>query len=332
MKLLATLSAFLAINILSVFNAQAEESRKPIIIKLAGVAPEGTVYMDISHQFEKSVEEKTGGTVDIRWYSGGVLGDEPDMVRLMKLGQLQGAGMTGVGMGKIDIRLRVLELPMLLKSYKEVDIALQKVFPYLQKIAEEKGFLIIAPSEAGFVYLFSKNQVSKIEDLKGVRLWLWERDPFAVEVFRHFKGAIPVLLPVTDVPMGFSTGLLDAFYASPLVVIALQVYGRVKYMTDFPITYGSGFFVVNKKWFEGLPSNIQKIFISEGKKYFKIMKEEIRGDNEKSLKALEEKGLVVVKPSPDFALQLKQIGKEIQKKMSKEYNMEKLIEAIKKLN
>lgn len=301
---------------------------EPIVIKLAGVAPEGSVFMDVAHEFEASVEEKTGKKVDVRWYSGGVLGDEPDMIRLMKLGQLHGAGITGLGAGTIDVRLRVLEVPLLLRSYNDVDKVTENVFPHLQKIAGEKGFLLLEPSEAGFVYLFSKKPVRDIRDLEGMRLWVWAQDFIAISIASKLPGIIPVQIPFTDVPIAVSSGLIEAFYAIPLIVIALQVHTKVKYMIDIPIVYGSGWFVVKKDWFLSLPPDVREIFKKEANIYFKIMKKRVREENEKALSALVERGLIKIKPDPILVSNIEKIMRSVRDDLKRVQGLEEVLKLV----
>ncbi len=313
------------------FPTGTSSAGEKILIKLAGLAPEGSVYMDVAHQFEKAVEKRTGGRVDIRWYSGGVLGDEKDLIRLIKIGQIHGAAITGMGAGYIDMSLRALEIPFLVRSYQEADSLLQKLLPIIRKRAEKRGFVVLDPSEAGFVYIFTvKRPFRTFNDLRGCRLWIWGDDPFAVELGKQFDGVIPVLLPLTDLLMALSAGIVDCVYFTPMAVIAFQLHTRLKYMTELPVTYGSGWFVVSKSFLYSLPADIREAFITESHKYFGNIKQQIRKDNARALAGLKDIGIKIIQPNPDIKPQLQSLRTTAFNHFGKKFMPPEIVEAVKK--
>jgi len=168
-------------------------------------------------------KEKTSGQIKIIWYAGGIMGDEPDMVRKLLLGQLDGGGFSGMGLGKISPQLCVLYLPFLFENYEEVDLVLKNFKNTFNGILERKNVLILGWAEMGFIYLFSKKEIKTSQDLKGLKIWIWAGDPVANAVAEELSGIssfYPVSVP--EVLTSLRAGIAETFYSSPLATGALQ--------------------------------------------------------------------------------------------------------------
>ena len=297
---------FLFILFLNVpFVAQA----KKLEIKLSILAPEGTTWMNIMHAFNKELKEKTKGEVQFKIYAGGAFGDELDVVRKMRLGQVHAAGFTGVGLGQILKEVRVLELPFIFSAPEEVDYVTSNLTPYFEKEFEKKGYVFLGFAEAGFVNVFSAKPVKSQADLKASKMWAWEGDPLVKALCEAYKIA-PVSLPITDVLTSLQTGLVDSFYAPPLAAIALQWFTKVKYMTTQKLSNATGAMVLRKNIYNQLSPQHQKTLKEVSRKYSKMIIETTRRDNEKSYAVLKKQGIQFVSiPESDF--------KEIQKTSAK---------------
>lgn len=300
-----------------------------IVIKLGTVAPEGSTYMELAHNVEREIEKRFEGKVDIKWYAGGVLGDEPDMLRLMKLGQLQGAGLTGMGLGHIDIAVRAVELPFLMKNYSEVDKVLNTVLPVFQEKVRKRGFELLGPAENGFVYFFGKNPIRGVSDLRrGFKMWVWDADKFARDAFSQIPGILSVPLPIIDVLTGLATGLVDGFYNTTLAAVALQWTTKVNYMLDYPIVYGSAWVVMQKKFYDTLPKKLRQIFNEEIAKFSNLIKKRTREDNKKALNAIISSGIKPIKPGPEELRKSLELGKKIQDNLAGKYVPKNILELI----
>ena len=128
-------------------------AEKSLIIKLATLAPEGSSWMKTLNTLNTEVMKKTESRVQFRIYPGGVLGDEKDMLRKMKIGQIQSAALTSGGLSAIFKEIDVLQIPFLFQNYEEADFILNKMDAFFRKGFEENGYVLLGWSEAGFVYL-----------------------------------------------------------------------------------------------------------------------------------------------------------------------------------
>ena len=261
-------------------------------LKIAFLAPPGSKWDQIFQKMAKDVSTKTGGKLRVSFIGGGVMGDEPDEVRKMRAGQLQGAALTGMGLGLIEKEIRVLEVPLLYKSDGDVDKATDRLEPRLNKKLEAAGYVLLGWAEVGPVYLFTNKPIRSHGDMQGVKMWMWEGDKLAEAVFKELK-LIPTPLAITNVLTALQTGMIDGVYNAPQGLLALQWNGKVKYMLDLRITQSIGALLLTKKAWAKLSPEEQAILKEAGKTYSREIVVEGRKDNQRALAALKSQGIQV---------------------------------------
>ena len=276
-------------------NAQAQEHT----LKIATLAPEGSSWMNIFHAWGKTVEEHSGGKIKVKFYAGGVAGDERDAVRKMRLGQINGAAVTAIGLGLIQPEVRVLELPLLVQNYEELDHIRTSLDAEIRKKFEEKGYVLLSWGDVGPVHIFSNIPLKSKGDLAQTKLWAWVDDPIVRMLFQQL-GTNGVPLGVPDVLPSLQTGLINACYGSPLSTLALQWNTKVKFMTSMHISQAIGATVMAKKEFDKLSPELQKILLNDSKEMEKKLLKTIRDDNAKSLQSLKNAGIQVVDSPKDM--------------------------------
>lgn len=284
------------------------------IIKMATLAPDGTTLAKGLIAMKNEVVAKTGGKVDFQLYFGGTAGDEKDVVRKMRIGQLTGGALTGVGLGMIEPEIRVLELPFLFKSYGQADQVYANLRTYFNDKFLQKGFVLLGWAEVGFVKIFSNKPITKKADLAGLKMWMWEGDPLAQAMYEALK-VVPVPLAITDVLTSLQTGLIDGCYAPELAAIAFQWHTKVKNMTDVNLVDGTGGIVVAKAEWGKLSTDEQKVVKEVIDLQAKQLISKTRADNQQSLSVLQSVGIQVVQLTPEALTELQGISKEVQAKL-----------------
>jgi len=272
------------------FLFSAAHAGEPYVLKFATLAPIGSTWMNIIGDWADEVKKESRGRLVLRIYGGGVTGDEPEVLRKIRFGQLQGGALTGHGIGYIYSPARVLEIPFLFRSYDEVDYVRAQLMPEIREGFHRNGFELLGWMEVGFVQLFSREPIYSLEDMKKRRIWLWQGDPLG-SAFFDASGLSPVPLPITEVYTSLSTGLIDTAIAPPLGAIALQWYTRTPYMTDVPIMDGIGGLIVSRRFFDTLPPDLQVLLRRTGEAAGKRLVSETRRDNTKSLAVLKQHGV-----------------------------------------
>lgn len=290
------------------------------LIKFATLAPEGTNWTKILREFSKDIETQTKNQIKFRIYTGGVQGDEKDVIRKIKSGQLNASGFTGYGIGEIAKEIRVLEAPFLFKSTKELDHIYSKFTPEFEKIFEKNGFTLLGWAEIGKVYIISKKTIENPSDFKKLKLWIWEGDEIAKKTFENF-GARPIPLSIADVMTSVQTGMIDTVYATPATIIPLGWHKKMEYFIDMPVTYGIGAVVISKKTVDEMDKSVRETFITTAKKYFANLNQVSRQDNEKATEMLK-KQLKVIKPSN--IKEFEEIASKTRKELTSYYGSELL--------
>jgi len=281
-----------------------------IKIKFATLAPEGSTWMKVMKEFDRAVRQQSNGRLGFKIYAGGILGDEKDVLRKIRLGQLHAAGFTGVGMGEILPEVRILDCPFLFRSYDEIDYINTKFYQRFARGFEKKGYVLLSWAEVGFVYVFSKSPIRSIEDMRKIKMWIWEGDPVAEATFKAFD-LHPFPLSVIDVMPALQANMIDGVYTSPLAAIALQWFTKVKYMMELPLANSAGAVLISKRKYDQLSPDLQKILSENARHYMAKLITLSRKDNAKAIETLKKSGINIVPISnKKTMLQYEEIGKK----------------------
>jgi TRAP-type transport system periplasmic protein len=299
-------------------------------IKFATLAPDGSVWMKALRRGAADLKDKSGGTLTLRYYPGGVAGDEVDVVRKMRLGQLHAAGMTGVGLAEILPEIHVLELPQLFQSGEEVDFVLEKTFPMFAERFAGKGFRLLGLTETGFVRFYSRTPLQRLADFSDGNLkpWIWEQDHLHDLLFAKM-GMRPVPLGVPDVLASLQTGLINCVNAPPAAAVALQWHTKVDSMTADTFWWTSGGIVMTDKAWNDLTPEQQVVLTEVSARMAKELRSLARQDNEKAYAALRDRGLKVTPPMPagDRA-RLEDISAEVRRELVGKLYPQEVLDAV----
>jgi TRAP-type transport system periplasmic protein len=271
---------------------------KGILIKLGTLAPEGSSWTKAFNSINTEVMKKTENRVQFRIYPGGILGDEMDMLRKLKIGQIQGVALTGAGLSALFKEMDVLQVPFLFQNYEEVDAVLKKMDSFFRKGLEDNGYVLLGWSEAGFVYLMSTVPVAGLAELKKAKVWIWEDSPMSKAIFDE-AGVKAIPLSVPDVLVGLQTGMVEVIYAPPTGAISLQWFTKVKYITDVPLIYLAGGVVVKKDIFKQIPQTSQNFIFESFQKQLDQLKTITRNENRDAMKVMVKNGVKIITSSKD---------------------------------
>ena len=262
------------------------------VLKFATLMPTGTAWTKILDDWVREVEVKSNGRIKFRMYSGGVMGDEPDVLRKIRKGQLHGGLFTGYGIGRIYSPARVLEMPFLFKNVNESDYVREQIMPELEIGFRENGFELLGWPEVGFIHFFSTKPITSIADIKNLRIWLWQGDPLGEAFFKAAR-VNPIPLSIMDVYTQLSAkhGSIDTVYTSTFGAIALQWYTKLKYATHIPLTNAIGGIVISNRFFNKLPPDLQQLLKTTGKIMSDKIRLNAREENRKSIGILEKNGI-----------------------------------------
>ncbi len=266
---------------------------KTYTFKFATLIPPDTAWMKEIQAWADEVKEKSRGQIRFKIYPGGVMGDEPDVLRKIRSRQLQGAFFTGYGIGRIFSPARVLEIPFLFKNTDESDFVRSQIMDDIEAGFRKKGFELVGWPEVGFIHFFSKKPLSSLDDIKSHRIWLWQGDPLG-EALTKAAGITPVPLSIMDVYTQLSAkhGSIDTVYNSPFGALAMQWYSKLKYASNIAMTNAIGALVIDQRFYKKLPPELQQLMKQSGKKYADKINQISRRDNQQSIELLKQSGIV----------------------------------------
>ncbi len=227
-------------------------------IKIATLAPENSHWMTEFRAGAKEIRERTDGRVHLKFYSGGVQGNEAKVLRKIQIGQLHGGTFSPTDFQKRFPELNIYGLPFVFRNEAEVDYVREQLDPKLEARFDEFGFETFGFASGGFAVVMSNEPVRAYEDLKGKKVWLPEGDLISYEAMKRLDLS-PVALPITDVLTGLQTGLIDIVAIPPVVALALQWHTKVKYVTQLPVLYAMGFMAISERTFDNLSAADQAV-------------------------------------------------------------------------
>jgi TRAP-type C4-dicarboxylate transport system substrate-binding protein len=272
--------------------SQVFAAQKVYTLKFATLMPTGTTWTNTFDNWIKEVENKSNGRLKFRMYSGGVMGDEPDVLRKIRKGQLHGGLFSGYGIGRMHSPSRILELPFLFKTTDEVDYVREQLMPDIEVGFRKNGFELIGWPEVGQIHFFSKHKIQSIDDIRKSRIWLWQGDPLGEALFAA-ADIKPVPLSIIDVYPQLSAkhGSIDTVYMSTFGAIGLQWYSKVRYATHITVTNAIGAIVISSKFFNKLPEDLQVLLKDSGIIASNTIREQTRKENILSKQLLIDNGI-----------------------------------------
>jgi len=262
-------------------------------IKIATVAPDGSRWMQQMRAGADEVSMRTGGRVVIKFYPGGVMGNDAQVLRKIRVGQLQGGAFTAGGLAERYPGLNLYGIPLVFRSLDEIDVVRKQFDAEMAAGLERSGFVSFGFIEGGFANLLSNEPIKSVEDMRRKKVWVPEGDQISF-LAMETMGLSPSALPVTDVLTGLQTGLIDIAFASPVAALVLQWHTKVKYITDLPISYSMGVFAIERGAYAGLSAEDQQVVREVMGRYIQALDREARDDNSKAAEVLTRSGLQTV--------------------------------------
>ena len=221
---------------------------RKVVVKVATLAPEGTAWHDILIDLGQKWKEATNGEVQVRIYPGGILGDERDMVRKIRIGQIQAAALSTEGLSEMAPEFSAFFLPLAYQNFEDVNNVLVDLLPDLTTEMENQGIKLLYVSDLSWAYWFSTEPVKVPSDLVDKKIFTWAGNFEYEKVYRE-AGYTVVPLAGTELLSGLQTGLINTFSTVPLYALARQTFGIATHMLD--MKWGvllAGVVIDNKTW------------------------------------------------------------------------------------
>jgi TRAP-type C4-dicarboxylate transport system substrate-binding protein len=272
----------------------------PLTIKVGSIAPDGSPWDRALKKIAAEWKNISGGSIDVKIYPGGIVGNEPDMIRKMRIGQLQAAIFTGMGMSYIAPEVFSLSLPFLVQNDNELDYLMKKATPAFEKLIEKKGFIVLVWAKAGWVNFFSVKPVVYPRDLKPLKLSVAENDAELLQAWR-VNGFNAIPLATNDLMTALQNGMVEAFYAPPLVAASFQWFGIAKHMCGIKIAPLIGGLTVSKKTWDEIPPAMRAKLLKSAKETIDDLYLETILLEKRAIETMKKHGLQIHEVPPDAA-------------------------------
>ena len=271
---------------------------RKIVVKMGTLAPEGTDWHGMLIEMGQQWKSATKGKVQLRIYPGGVLGDERDMVRKMRIGQIQAAGMTAEGLSEIVSDFSCYFVPLVYQDSEDVNKVTEALLPELEQKLEDNGFKLLYLSELTYAYWFSTSPIKVPSDLKNKKFFTWAGDFKWEQVYKK-AGYNPVPLATTDILSALQTGLISTIPQPPIYALAQQSFGIADHMLDLKWGVLMAGIVVDIKTWKRIPDKYHEDLLSIAKEIQAKYADSNSDADVKALDAMKQYGLKVHSPSED---------------------------------
>lgn len=262
-------------------------------VKLASLVPEGSVWDRALREMGESWRETTDDEVTLRIYPGGVAGDDADIVRKMRIGQLHAGALTVAGLAEIDEAFNALSIPLFFEDYDELFHVLEELEPWLVGKLEEAGYVFLNWGHGGWAHLFSKRPVRTLAELRDLDLYTWAGDQRMVAWWKENDFQV-VPLAMTDIMTGLETGMIDAVPTTPLAALSLQWFRQTPYMQELGLLPVVGATVVTRRAWDRLPEAHRDEIRAAARRAGDRLAEEIPEQDDVAVEEMKARGLEVV--------------------------------------
>jgi TRAP-type C4-dicarboxylate transport system substrate-binding protein len=265
---------------------------RPIVIKLASLAPQGSAW-DISlHQMAEEWAEITDGEVEVKIYPGSIMGNEEDVIRKMRIGQVDAAVLTTMGMTQIVSDSFVFSLPFFIQTEEELDFVVTELTPMFDDEFRRQGFVVLTWAKSGWVYIFSNSPVASPEDLQPLKLGVSSAEPMMIQAFRSLGFTI-VPAGLSGLMLALQSGMVEAFYAAPMGAASFQWFALAPNMLDMEIAPVLGGLVITQRTWNRIPRRYHAALLESVEQVRRDFSSETERMNQQALDIMLDNGLTV---------------------------------------
>jgi TRAP-type C4-dicarboxylate transport system substrate-binding protein len=264
--------------------------------KIATLSPEGSVWMQKMREGAEELARNTGNRVTIKYYPGGIMGDDRAVLQKIRIGQLHGGAVVGGSLSGFYPDNQIYSLPLKFRSFEEVDYVRKHLDPCIAEGLEKGGFVTFGIAEGGFAYVMSTVPIRTVEEMRRQKVWIPDNDPMIFEAVKAFD-ITPFPLSIADVRASLQTGLINTVTTPPIGAVALQWHTQINYLMYEPFLYIYGVLAVDRRAFAKISLDDQRVFREIMGRKFRELDRLNREDNVNALEALRKQGVEFIKPS-----------------------------------
>jgi len=288
-----------------------------VTLKIATAAPEGATWMEKMRAGAEEISQRSEGRVKIKFFAGGVMGNDKSVMRKIRIGQLHGGAFVAGSLEEIARNINIFSLPLIFRSYEEVDYVRNIMDIELKNELEQAGFASFGFAEGGFAHIMSPQPIRSTDDARGLKIWVPEGDRISYQIMESL-GLAPVTLPITDVMTGLQARLIEVIASSPIGALAFQWHTKVQYVTNIPLSYLYGTLVIDKRFFAKLSSGDQALVREVMERIYIELNQSNRQDNADALAAMAQQGIQFIDTTAAASVEWRQVAADLNRQLGEE--------------
>lgn len=266
-------------------------------LRIGSLVPKNSLYHRQLLELGEVWKKGQDGAPKFGVFTDGSQGGEAEMTRRMRIGQLQGALLSVVGLREIEPSVAALQaMPLLFKTWDEVDYVREKMRPAMEKKFAEKGFVVLAWGDAGWVRFFSKEPAARPDDYKKMKFFAWGAEADQQAIMKSL-GYTPVPLEPTDILPAIQTGMINVVPSTPYFALATQIYNTAPHMLEINWAPIVGALVVTQKTWADMSPELQASMRSASDQAGAVIRAQARKEVDEAVDAMKKRGLKVTTPT-----------------------------------
>ncbi len=283
----------------SALTSAPAPARAETRLRVATVAPAGSSFHKSLQSLGAEWADAPGGGITLDIYPG-TQGGEAQIVRRMRVGQIQGAMLTANGLGQIEREATALQLmPMMFRDWAEVDHVREALRERLEGALLEAGYVVLFWGDAGWVRFFSSRPIENAGVLRSMRVYADGNDPATLALMRDYYTPVP--LDPDKILLGLRNGMIDAVPMPAFLANFMQVPGHAPYLLDMRWVPIVGAMIVARRSFESLPPATREFMLRTGREAGRRIREQARAEDAAAVVAMRQKQGLTVTPFPPAA-------------------------------
>ena len=268
-------------------------------LRIGSLVPKNSLYHRQLLELGEVWKKGQDGAPKFGVFTDGSQGGEAEMTRRMRIGQLQGALLSVVGLREIEPSVAALQaMPLLFKTWEEVDYVREKMRPAMEKKFADKGFVVLSWGDAGWVRFFSKEPAVRPDDYKKMKFFAWGAEADQQAIMKSL-GYTPVPLEPTDILPAIQTGMISVVPSTPYFALATQIYNTAPYMLEINWAPIVGALVVTQKTWSEMSPELQTAMRAASDKAGAAIRAQARKEVDEAVDAMKKRGLKVSHPNAE---------------------------------
>jgi TRAP-type C4-dicarboxylate transport system substrate-binding protein len=280
-----------------VAHTQEAAPGAPIVLSMATLAPAGSTWMNNFEAANRELRRRTSNRLSVRWFAGGVQGDEAEVIRKIRSGRLDGAAVTAVGLGQIHRPILAFQIPGMFSSPANFIRARDALRSEIDTAFTNAGFTLVGFGTTGSPRMLSKIEVRTPAQLRQAHPWQWSDDVILPQIYAQ-AGATGVRLQVPEVLSALQTNRVDTVFGSPLVAISLQWADQLRYISDRSNTSSLGALIIKTSKLQSVPEADRAIAREVFAQFDGLLSRAVAAADERAAASLASRGIQTMTLTP----------------------------------